>query len=200
MVKGMGSRLFIKSHSYNNSATAVASGATGSSSYVFNQRYSSIRSAFVLPNQIVGSKSCEFCDLTSGSGNYQLQIGNSAFPQMAMSSYLNRAGILQETFRAVSNIYSNAGMSVDQTEFGANINTVPSLYYEPGKFIVGINLEKCQNTDHVLMSGVSTYNSPISVVIDSPTASTAAANLNLLLDYDAIIVIDQDSHNISVRS
>ena len=77
MVKGMGSRLFIKSHSYNNSATAVATGATGSSSYVFNQRYSSIRSAFVLANQVVGSKSCDFCDLTSGSGDYVIKISNT---------------------------------------------------------------------------------------------------------------------------
>ena len=202
MVKGMGSRLFLKSHSYNNSATAVAAGAIGSQAYVFNQRYSSIRSAFILPNLTIGSKWGEICDLTSGSGDYQLQIGNSAYPQMPLSSFNNKAGILQETYRAFGNIYGNGSMSIDGGEFliTAN-NALASLNpYEPGKFIVGQNLEKCQNTDHVLMSGVSTYNSPISAIINISTASTGACNLNLLLDYDAIIVIDQDAHQISVRS
>lgn len=202
MVKGMGSRLFLKSHSYNNSATAVASGAIGSNSYVFNQRYSSIRSAFILPNLTVANKWAEFCDLTSNTGDYQLQIGNSAFPQMPLSSVNNKGGILQETYRAFGNIYGNGSMSIDTNEFSIIANSVTGNCspYEPGKFIVGQNLEKCQNTDHVLMSGVSTYNSPISAVINIGTATTNACNLNLLLDYDAIIVIDQEAHNISVRS
>lgn len=202
MVKGMGSRLFLKSHSYNNSATAVASGAVGSGSYVFNQRYSSIRSAFLLPNKVIGSKWAEICDLTNGSGDYQLQIGNSAFPQMPLSSVNNKAGLLQETFRAFGSIYGNGSMSIDTNEFNIQANTADTGLspYEPGKFIVGVNLEKCQNTDHVLMSGVSTYNSPISAVVNIGTATNSACNLNLLLDYDAIIVIDQESYNLSVRS
>jgi hypothetical protein len=72
MVKGMGPRLFLKSHSYNNSSTSSPAGANGSLSFVFNQRYSSIRSAYVLPNQVVGNKWAEICDLTGGLGHYQL--------------------------------------------------------------------------------------------------------------------------------
>ena len=204
MIKGMGPRLFLKSHSYNNSATVIAAGSQGSSSFVFNQRYSSIRSAFILPSLTIGSKWGEIVDVTTGTGDYQLQIGNSAFPQMPLSSINNRGGILQETMRAFANIYGNGSMSIDGGEFSITCATaVTGLSpYEPGKFIVGQNLEKCQNTDHVLMSGVSTYNSPISAVINIPTATPAGVtcNLNLLLDYDAILVIDQESHQISVRS
>ena len=91
---------------------------------------------------------------------------------------------------------------MSESEFKVTSSTLLASLnpYEPGKFIVGQNLEKCQNNDHVLMSGVSTYNSPISAVINMPTATGALCNLNLMLDYDAIIVIDQDSHSISVRS
>jgi hypothetical protein len=202
MVRGMGSRLFLKSHSYNNSATAVGVGTTGSQSFVFNQRYSSIRSAFLLPNLTIGSKWAEICDITANAGDYQLQIGNSAYPQMPLSALNNKGGILQETYRAFGNLYDNNSMSIDGVEFQITSSTLLGALnpYEPGKFIIGQNLEKCQNSDHVLMSGVSTYNSPISAVINMPTATVGLCNLNLMLDYDAIIVIDQESKQLSVRS
>ena len=203
MVKGMGPRLFLKSHTYNNSATAVASGAVGSNSYVFNQRLSSIRSAFILPNRTTGNKWGEIVDITTGNGDYQLQIGSSgSFPMMPLSTILNDSGILQETRRAFSNLYDYAGMSINSNEFSLTSNTSASSLSPVtcGKFYVGVALEKCQNTDHVLMSGVSTYNSPINVVINIGTATSNACNLNLLLDYDAILVIDQESHQLSVRS
>ena len=202
MVKGMGPRLFLKSHSYNNSATAVSVGTTGSQSFVFNQRYSSIRSAFLLPNLTIGSKWAEIVDITANAGDYQLQIGNSAYPQMPLSALNNKGGILQETYRAFGNLYDNNSMSIDGGEFQITSSTLVAGLnpYEPGKFIVGQNLEKCQNNDHVLMSGISTYNSPISAVINMPTATVGLCNLNLMLDYDSIIVIDQESKQLSVRS
>lgn len=204
MVKGMGSRLFLKSHSYNNSATSSPAGANGSLSFVFNQRYSSIRSAYVLPNQVIGNKWAEIVDLTGGLGDYQLQIGNSAYPQMPLSTVNNKSGILQETYRAFQAVNPYGSMSIDNAEFSVLASTTLANLnpYEPGKFIVGVNLEKCATADHVLMSGVSTYNTPINVIINSsaPTAGVLACNINLLLDYDAIIVIDQEARSVSVRS
>ncbi len=202
MVKGMGSRLFLKSHSYNNSATACPLGTVGSQSYVFNQRYSSIRSAFICANRTVGSKWGEIVDLTSGFGDFQLQIGSINYPSNVLSAVLNDSGCLAETQRAFNNLYSGATMSINTSEWavGANTATANLLYYECGKGIFGVNLEKCQSTDHVMMSGVSTYNSPINVVVNCPTATTNACNLNLILDYDAILVIDQESSSLSVRS
>ena len=50
------------------------------------------------------------------------------------------------------------------------------------------------------MSGVSTFGSSISAVINMPTATGGLCNLNLMLDYDSIIVIDQESKQLSVRS
>lgn len=208
MVRGMGSRLFIKTHSFNNSATSIAIGMVGSNSFVFNQRYSSIRSAFILPNVAVGSKWAEIQDITATSatvcGDYQLICGNSAFPQMPLSSINNKAGILQETYRAFKAIDNYGSMSIDSLEF-SRVPVVAATItgyspYEPSKFIVGLALEKVSMADHVLMSGVSTYNTPLSVVINCPTASVIAANLNLLLDYDGILVIDQEANQVSVRS
>jgi len=205
MVYDLGRQISIKTHGTANSAIAVPSATSGSQSYVFNQRFASIRSAFICPNRADGSGNrwAEIVDLTTSNGDYQLQIGNQAFPQMPLSTALNEAGILQETRRAFGNLYdSNNAMSINSVEFGKNINDAASTltYFAPGKHIVGINLEKVQTGDHVLMSGASTYNTPISCVINCGTATTVAANLNLILDYDAVLVLDPVARQLTLRS
>jgi len=204
MVMGMGRTLSLKSHGISNTAVSVAAGSSGSLSFVFNQRFASIRSAFVLPNITTQSKWAEICDLTSGSGDYQLLVGNQAFPQAPLSSANNRSGILQETRRAFGNLYSNTNsLSIDTTEFARNNNSAANTkYYESGKFIVGVNLDKIQSGDHVMMSGTSTYNTPISVNVNVATVGGTAviSNLNLILDYDAILVLDPMARQLSVRS
>lgn len=202
MVYDMGRSLSLKSHGLSNTAVSVPSGSSGSQNYVFNQRFASIRSAFACGNMNgIGSKWADIVDLTTNNGDYQFLIGNQAFPQTPLSTVLNESGILQETRRAFGNLYDkNSTLSINSTEFGLNVNASSVSAYEPGKFIVGINLEKCQSGDHVMMSGASTYNTPISVVVNMATATTQAANLNLILDYDAILVLDPVARQLSVRS
>lgn len=210
MVYGMGRSLSLKSHGVSNSAVSVPAGTSGSQSYVFNQRFASIRSCFLCPNRAdgAGNKWAEFSDLTINSSDYQILIGNNAYPQTQLSSSLNKAGIMQETRRAFGSLYdAKNSMSINTVEFDKSINDASNtlLYYEPGKFIVGVNLDKVQSEDRVLMCGASTYNTPITAVINiNPTvanASTAvAANLNLILDYDAILVLDPVARQLSVRS
>ena len=204
MVYDLGPQLSIKTHGLSNSAVSVASGSVGSQSYVFNQRFASIRSAFACANRLDGSKWAEFCDLTTNNGDFQFLIGNQAFPQAPLSTVLNDAGILQETRRAFGNLYDKSNcFSINTSEWGINVNTAINVsqgYFEPGKFIVGCNLDKVQSGDHVMMSGASTYNTPISVNVTIGTATTNAANLNLILDYDAILVLDTKARQLSVRS
>ena len=203
MVYDMGQSISIKTHGISNSAVSVASGTVGSQSYVFNQRFASIRSAFACPNKLTNNKWAEIVDLTGGSGDYQFLIGNQAFPQAPLSTTLNRSGILQETRRAFGNIFDKANtFSINSNEWSQAINTASNLlnYAEPGKFIVGVNLDKVQSGDHVMMSGSSTYNTPISLNVTVGTQTTQGAQLNLLLDYDAILVLDPRARQLSVRS
>ena len=44
-----------------------------------------------------------------------------------------------------------------------------------------------------LLNGSSSQNSPINVLLNIATATTAARNLNLVLNYDALIEIDPTS-------
>ena len=203
MVYDMGQAISIKSHGLSNSAVSVASGTVGSQSFVFNQRFASIRSAFICPNKLTNSKWAEIVDLTGGTGDYQLLVGNQAYPQAPLSTTLNRSGILQETRRAFGNLFDKSNsFSINSNEFSQLINTASNAinYGEPGKFIVGVNLDKIQSGDHVMMSGASTYNTPISVNINVGVQTSLGANLNLILDYDAILVLDPRSRQLSVRS
>jgi hypothetical protein len=205
MVYEMGRSLSLKSSGISNSAVSVPAATSGSQAYVFNMRFASIRSAFLCPNRAdgAGSKWGELSDITNNNGDYQLLIGNQAFPQTQLSTALNESGILQETRRAFGSLYdAKNAMSINTAEFGININDSSAnlLYYEPGKFIVGVNLDKVQTEDRVLMCGASTYNTPITAVVNVNTATTIAANLNLILDYDAILVLDPVARQLSVRS
>jgi hypothetical protein len=204
MVYDLGQNISIKTHGYVNSAVPIPAATSGSSSYVFNQRFASIRGAFICPNRADGSGNrwAEIVDVTTNSGDYQLQIGNQAFPQMPLSTVLNRAGILQETRRCSNSLYGNNAMSINSVEFNKTIgDAATSLYYaEPGKFIAAINLEKIQSGDHVVFSGASTYNTPISCIINTATATAVAATLNLVLDYDAVLVLNPVARQLSVRS
>jgi len=205
MVYEMGRSLTLKSSGISNTAVSVPSASSGSQAYVFNQRFASIRSAFLCPNRADGNgnKWAEISDITNNNGDYCLQIGQVSYPQTQLSTALNESGILQETRRAFGSLYdAKNSMSINTKEFGVNINTAATdlLYYEPGKFIVGVNLDKVQTEDRVLMCGASTYNTPITAVVNINTATTVAANLNLILDYDAILVLDPVARQLSVRS
>ena len=206
MILGMGRTLSLKTSGISNSAVSVPAASSGSQSYVFNQRFASVRGAYICPNRADGNgnKWAEITDLTSGNGDYQILIGNEAKPQTVLSTALNRSGILNETRRTFGSLYdAKNAMSINTAEFGRTINDASNvlLYYEPSKFIVGINLNKIQSDDSkVLMCGASTYQSPISVVVNINTATTVAATLNLILDYDAILVLDPLAKQLSVRS
>jgi hypothetical protein len=192
--------LFLKSASYNNSSLLVNSGASGSNSYFFNQRLSSIRSLFLLPAQLVGSKGCEICDLTSGAGDYSFQIDGKQFPPLPLSSVLNDSGILMECFKAAKTIFPHTHMCIDKQEYEAMINTIPTLYYEPGKFIPSLSLMKCGLNDDIMMAGTSSKETGINAIVNIPTATTAACALGLLLHYDVVLVFDPFSKKISVRN
>ena len=71
---------------------------------------------------------------------------------------------------------------------------------QPGKFIVGIDTTKlgCGSLKN-LLNGVSSQNSPISVLLNIITATGAQRNLNLILNYDALIEIDPSTSMVSAR-
>ena len=90
-------------------------------------------------------------------------------------------------------------MSVNSVEFYVDANDTTTNTV-PGKFIVGIPLEKLHiPSDKAILTGVSTNNSNITVNINTSTATAAAYTINLILNYDAIIEVDTQTRDARVR-
>ena len=118
------------------------------------------------------------------------KIGNINYPQKALSTITNRSGILQELRRSMNTIFgSNVSMSINSLEYAyvsASMTSVPI----PAKFWVGVCLQKLTIPQKAFFTGISTQNSPITVLINIGTATSQAHNVMLILNYDAIIEID----------
>ena len=94
---------------------------------------------------------------------------------------------------------NNVALSINAYEFARADNTVCS-YDEPGKFWVGINLQKLTIPSKAFFTGVSTQNSPITAIINTNTATTQTINAMLIAVYDAIIDIDTQTKQVVIVS
>lgn len=199
MVRSLGT-FYIKSQSVVNSSVTLANGTTGSISLVFNQRLASVKSAFVLFTGTAASslnKWGDAYDPTSSNGEISINVGGISYPQRPLSTLTNKAGILQYLRNATGSIYDrNNSLSINNIEWnkvGANSTT----YQEPAKFFVGVSLEKMHTT--ALLTGISTQNSAITVLLSTSTPTAQAHTVNLILSYDALIEIDVNSRQVSVK-
>ena len=119
---------------------------------------------------------------------------------MSSNASTNKAAFLQELRRSQGNLYDfKNSMSINSIEFEILENGAPS-YTQPGKFYIGIDTTKLgSGSSKNLLNGSSSQNSPINVLLNIANATTAARNLNLVLNYDALIEIDPSTSMVSAR-
>jgi len=204
MVMNMGPKLYIKSESFANSSTNLASGSSGNISLVYNQRLASIKSAYIMfcgTNSAYGVNGIfDSFDPSKGSGDINLQCGGVSYPQRPISFLNNKVGIIQELRRAVGSIYDRTNqMSISSYEFfkyedGSTVTTAD----DPSKVIIGVSLEKL-NTKGALLTGISSQNSPITINLNTNNATNQLYNVYLALNYDAILEIDLMNKQVSIK-
>lgn len=191
MVRDMGSKIFIKSQSFANSAQFLPANTQGQLSLVFNQRLASVKAAFILGAGTDVTSVNKWGDsfALSNSCDYQLNIASVAFPQRPLSTIRNKAGILQELRESVGSIYDRKNsLSINNVEFGRVCGDT-STEDQPAKFICGINLEKLDSKNS-LLTGISTANSPITMILNTSVATSKNLNMHLILNYDVLMQID----------
>jgi len=195
--------IMIKSNGYNNSS--VPSGtSTGTSTFVFNQRLASIRSAIVAPSgtavtaKLLNGK-FDAVDVTTG-GYYSLVVGGLQYPQAGPISFANnKATALSELRKATGNLYNwEKSMSINATEFGYTEDQTTTCI-QPGKVYVGFDLNKINSGGKNMLNGISSQNSPINVVLNIATAPANSKNIYLILNYDCIFMIDPRTKMISMN-
>jgi hypothetical protein len=196
LVKGMGSRVFIKSQSISASSQTIASGTSGSISLVYNQKFNSIKALFL---HLGGTTSTNtFFDSlgTNATADYQFSVASQNYPQRVLSSTTNRNGIFAELKSAVGSLYDKENrMAINSVEFAYNSGDSTSKT-EPGKFIVGTSTRLLNS--NALLTGISTQNSPISVLINT-SATSQALTAYLLISYDCILEIDPVNRQASLK-
>jgi hypothetical protein len=161
----------------------------------------SIKSAFILGANSKASSNQAFdsVDLTRSNGSYQLTIAGKNYPATALNTAINKAGVFQALRGAVGSVYSkDNNCAINAVEFNVLDGASPTLA-EPGKFIVGIDCEVLGSSSDFIMSGTSSQNSAITVVLQLGTATTDPHNVNLILDYDALIEVDFTTGQASVK-
>ena len=193
----MNPKIRIKSQSYSTGTQQIGTGLSGAFNLVYNQRFASVKSAYLSCGGNDATKSynrlMDAYDVTSGNGDYSFQIGSINYPQKSLSTLNNRGGILQELRRSINSIFGpTVSMSINSLEFNAPSSTVTTPVV-PAKFWVGVNLQKLTIPQKAFFTGISTQNSPITVCININTATSQAHTCMLILNYDAIIEIDSST-------
>jgi hypothetical protein len=196
-------KLFLKCNSWSNSSASVATATSGSISLVYNQKYASVKAAYVLPTGTSANslnKWGDSYDMTSSNGDYSIVIAGVSYPQRTLSTLNNKTYILQELRRASGNMDDkNNNLAINTLEFIAQGNDATTNAV-PAKFIIGIPLEKIHiPNEKAILTGVSTNNSNITVNINTATATAQAHTVNLVLNYDAIIEVDTQTRDARVR-
>jgi hypothetical protein len=194
-------KLMIKSQSYLSSGQNTAAVSSGSLEYIYSMRLASIKSLFLImsgthANSI--NKIFDSLDITAGNGSYQFFVASAPYPSRAISTVLNKAGVMAELSNAFGPAHDliSTNFSITPAEF-LKVNTSTTTIVQPAKFYVGTNTERL-STNSVLLSGVSSQNSPISVRIDINTATTNSQVLNLVALFDAIIEIDVATKQVQI--
>ena len=206
LVAQMAPTLKLKCRGYNNQANYLASGSSGSFAFQYSMRYKSIENVFVSFSGTAAATSLNLWgdsyDPTQSNGNIQLQIANTSFPQLPISTLNNKSSVityLKECTGSLAN-YTHA-MAINAVEFGKQGADVTSAI-EPAKCYFGFPISKLQGYNPFqsvsLLSGVDSSLSPILLQVTCNTATATNYNVNLIAEYSCILDIDPMSRQVQL--
>ena len=189
VVRSMGEKVTIKSQSFGNSSNTIAVGSNGQQELIYSQKYASVKSLFLHCSSTSTNGRFDAYEVTS-SGDVQFNIAGKLFPQSRplSSAAAHRATLHLELRKAVGSLYDKKNtMSINTQEY-LTIGTA-STVVNPAKVYYGCSTEVIQSNS-VLLSGVSTQNSPITCRLNILAATTVPVNAALITFYDCLIEIE----------
>lgn len=211
IVQNMGDKFYIKSTSFQSMSQYVPSGSTGTNDLIYNCRLASIKSLFVhfcggTNSRAVNGK-FESVDITNAGGELVFTIAGIQYPSRPVSTLNNKSAVMMELKKAVGALHKEGyNFSINADEFNwkdSDLGTiaipVPTTLAKPGKFWFGVNTEKLSSSN-VLLSGVSTQSSPITLRLGlSSTALVDGYNVTLNAMYDCLLEIDPHNKQCTVK-
>lgn len=194
MIRGMGEKIYLKTKAWATNGQPLANSA-GQQTLNYVMRYASLESALLgfyksdSPNRAFDS-----VDATNGNGSYQYLVGSRSYPQVPFNTATNKSGVLQELRRVFGSIADwRHSPAISTTEFNSVVATGTSTD-QPGKFWIPYAFSKVKSFNPYqevsLLSGVSTTNTGVSVIVNSSGAPGATLTGLLAVEYSMLIAID----------
>jgi hypothetical protein len=219
MVRSQGEKLYIKTQSFQNIGTPIASGFNGNTEVIFNTRLASIKSLFAIFNPSYASSGAgnltvanglfDSIDITSSSGSLQWTVAATQYPTREVSTLNSKAAVMLELKKACGSMSAtHYSTSINIPEFSytdegyrnhvvGGLGTVAPSVDQPGKFYFGVNTEKL-NTDS-LLTGISTQNSPLSLRINTSKATSGNYMVYMIALFDQLLIIDPAMRSCEVK-
>ena len=200
MVRGMGSRLFIKSQSFGVSSQTLATGANGAQELTFNQRYASCKSIFAINGTSTADGNTFFDSVNlAANSEYSFNIAGVSYPQKPISTSRSRNQAFMELKSATGSIFDkNNNVAITALEYAYDGTDSATTYAIPGKFYIGTSLEKL-NSDS-LLTGISTQSSNIGYRVNLGGATASTVTITLVVNHDSILEIDVMNKDLMVRN
>lgn len=197
-VRAMGEKLVIKTESFTSSANTLPIGSIGQIELLYSQKLASIKSLFLHCSSNSANGIFDAFEVL-GTGDLQYNIASKLYPSTRPLSPLiqNRGTLLLELKKAVSSLYdTKSGMSIAPQEFISI--TKESSVVNPAKCYYGINCQQLQSNG-VLLSGVSSQNTPITARLNISAALTKTVSALLVSCFDVLIEVDPANRDAVIR-
>lgn len=189
VVRSMGETLKIKSQSFGNSSQTIPINTAGEIELVYSQRLASVKSLFLhCSSNSVNGKFDAF-EVTN-EGTVQFNLASKVYPSSRplSSAKAHKGTLLLELKKAVGSLYDKSNsMSINTQEF-LTLGT-GSTIVNPAKNYYAVNTEVIQS-NNVLLSGVSTQNSPITARLNILVPTVATVNASLITAFDVLIEVE----------
>jgi hypothetical protein len=197
----------LKSSSWNVSAQTLGALAAGTTQEnIYNVRLSSIKSLILqaggIGNQVNKGK-FDAVAIQGPAGSTQFVVASQVYPQTPISE-LNQATVMSELRQSLGEAHDLLGskMSIQDLTFNANLgrnqSDGTSTILLPTTHFVGVNTEKV-SSNQLMMSGISSQLSPISVRLTNSEAVATGSLLTLFVLYDAILSINLPTRQVQTR-
>ena len=198
----------LKSSSWNVSSQTLGALTAGTTEeHIYNVRLSSIKSLIVqaggiTANSLNGAK-FDAASVQGPGGSTQWVVASQVYPQTPISE-TNQALVMSELRQSLGEAHDLLGskMSIPDGQFNSNLTLMApggtSTILQPKCHFVGVNTEKV-SSNQLMMSGISSQLSPISVRLNYSADVAAGVLLTLFVLYDAILSINLPTRQVQTR-
>ena len=197
----------LKSSSWNVSAQTLGALTAGTTQEnIYNVRLSSIKSLILqaggIGNQVNKGK-FDAMAIQGPGGSTQFVVASQVYPQTPISE-LNQATVMSELRQSLGEAHDLLGskMSIQNLTFDSNLgrnqSDGTSTILLPTTHFVGVNTEKV-SSNQLMMSGISSQLSPISVRLNNSEDVATGSLLTLFVLYDAILSINLPTRQVQTR-